>query len=303
MSGSPAVVRIPGPAWGPRFLVRAERSWPRWLYRPLLGLGTWVAVAGMPAQRRHSRDFLSLVRGRRAGWPEVWRHFLAFVDVLVLKLAIAQGRGHRCEVPPPHGAEFVALLQSGQPALFGTFHFGHSDLLGFELARFGRQVAMVRARASDLPDVELLGRGFPGVSFIWSNDPAHLLFDLKAAIEAGHSLALQCDRLGFSARNEPFRFLGARRLFPFTIYHLAVLFNRPVAFCLGIPASPATTTVHASPLFRPDPRGSREENLAAARIHFQAVLSDLETRIRQHPTLWFNFLPLNPEVPASAPSP
>jgi hypothetical protein len=33
---------------------------------------------------------------------------------------------------------------------------------------------------------------------------------IKAAIEAGESLALKCDRVEFSTRNEPFNFLGAR---------------------------------------------------------------------------------------------
>jgi len=30
------------------------------------------------------------------------------------------------------------------------------------------------------------------------------------------------------------------------------------------------------------------------------VLNQLETLVRRHPFLWFNFLPLNPEVPAHA---
>jgi predicted LPLAT superfamily acyltransferase len=57
--------------------------------------------------------------------------------------------------------------------------------------------------------------------------------------------------------------------------------------------------VFASPVFTPDPAGSREANTSAARQHFQAVLTQLETLVRQHPFLWFNFLPLNPEAPAA----
>jgi predicted LPLAT superfamily acyltransferase len=29
------------------------------------------------------------------------------------------------------------------------------------------------------------------------------------------------------------------------------------------------------------------------------VLTQLEALVRQHPYLWFNFLPLNPEAPAA----
>jgi predicted LPLAT superfamily acyltransferase len=107
---------------------------------------------------------------------------------------------------------------------------------------------------------------------------------------------LKCDRLEFSAKTEPFEFLGARRLFPFTIYHLAVLFNRPVVFCTALcRGEESVLTVFASPIFTPDPALGRDANLRTARVHFQAVLVQLEQLVRQHPTLWFNFLPLNPE--------
>ncbi|HYC71181.1 MAG TPA: hypothetical protein VEB66_08250 [Opitutaceae bacterium] len=302
MSGPASVFRTPGPRWGPGFLVRAERALPAPLFRFLLGLGTWVAVLVMDRRRDYSRAYLTTVLGRPAGWRDTWRHFVTFMDVSLLRLQVAAGRPHRCVLAADASPEFAALLRSGEPALFGTFHFGHADLIGFELTGGGRPVAMVRLRASDTPDIARATSGFAGLSFIFSNDPAQLLFELKAALERGQSLALQCDRLGFSARTEAFRFLGARREFPFTIYHLAVLFGRPVAFCLGVPEAPGVTRVHAAPVFRPAPGAGRAENLAAARVHFQAVLSQLETRVRQHPLLWFNFLPLNPEARAAQPA-
>lgn len=302
MNPAVPVYRIPGPGWGSRFLLHAQRHWPRWIYRPLLEFGTWIAVVCMTERRRHSREFLAVATGRRAGWTDVWRHFLQFVDVMLLKFSVRHGQPHTCRVELPRGAEFEALAASVEPALFGTFHFGHSDLIGFELTQFGRRVAMVRLLASDAPDIQRVARDYPGVTFIWSNDPANMLFDLKAAIDSGHSLALQCDRIGFSAKTAVFRFLGADRVFPFTIYHLAILFERPVVFCVGLPDGPSATRVHASPVFRCDPKAGRDANLAAAQRHFQSVLAELETLVRQYPLLWFNFLPLNPEAPQTRPA-
>jgi predicted LPLAT superfamily acyltransferase len=135
------------------------------------------------------------------------------------------------------------------------------------------------------------------VTFIWVNEPENLLFALKDAIAAGGSVALKCDRLEFSAKNEAFEFLGARRLFPFTIYHLALIFQRPVVLCVGLPARPGLSIVHSSPLFRPVPSAGRAVNLAQARAHFQEFLTRLEGFLRDDPLLWFNFTPLNP--PAS----
>lgn len=293
----------PGPSWGSRFLSWAERWWPRWFFRPMLMAGSWVGVAFMPRQRAHSRAYLSVVLGRPARLVEVWRHFFTFAEFLMLKLRAGRGAGVTCTLEPENAATFEALVRSDRPALFGTFHFGGSDLLGYLLSELGRRVSIIRLRVGNSNDTRLLGERFAGhVSFLWVNDPAHLIFDLKTAIEAGDSLALQCDRMEFTAKTEPFHFLGALRQFPFTIYQLGILFDRPVVFCLAVPGeAELSLRVTASPVFIPDPAAGREANTRAARQHFQAVLMQLESLVRGHPFLWFNFLPLNPVVPAATP--
>jgi predicted LPLAT superfamily acyltransferase len=294
--------RNPGPSWGYGFLLWAERYWPRWLFRPVLMAGTWVGLAFMPVQRAHSRAYLAVVFGRPARLTEVWRHFFAMADSLMLKLRAGRGVPVRCVLDPQNEAEFEAMVGSGRPALFGTFHFGGSDLLGYLLSERGRRVTILRQRFGNSADTRLLGERFgEQVSFLWINDPANLLFDVKAAIEAGESLALKCDRLEFSARTEACHFLGATRLFPFTIYNLAILFGQPVVFCTAVPVGATDELrVFASPVFTPDPAAGRAANTRAAREHFQVALTQLESLVRTHPFLWFNFLPLNPEVPAAA---
>jgi predicted LPLAT superfamily acyltransferase len=261
--------------------------------------GTWVGLVFMPVQRAHSQAYLKLVLGRPPTLVDLWRHFFAFADFLILKLRTGRGVPIPLTLAPENAAMFDALIDSGRPALFGSFHFGYSDLLGFLLSERGRPVSILRTRIGNATDTRLLSQRFGDkVSFLWINDPANLLFDLKAAIEAGASLALKCDRLEGSSRTEPFDFLGARRLFPFAIYNLALLFNLPVVFCVAVPdAGGNRMTVHASPIFTPDPAVSRAGNTEAARRHFQAALRDLEARVRAHPYLWFNFLPLNPQAP------
>jgi predicted LPLAT superfamily acyltransferase len=298
---TPVMLRNPGPSWGYGFLLWAEKWWPRWFFRPMLMIGTWVGLTFMPVQRAHSQAYLAVVLGRPPRLIEVWQHFFAFANFLMLKLRAGRGAPVRCTLEPENAATFEALVSSAQPALFGTFHFGGSDLLGYLLGERGRRVSIIRLRVGNSGDTRLLGQRFGHqVSFLWINDPANLLFDLKTAIEAGQSLALKCDRLEFSAKSEPFHFLGADRLFPFTIYHLAVLFDRPVVFCTAVPdTTKDEMRVFASPVFTPDPAAGREANLRVARVHFQAALTQLETLVRQHPLLWFNFLPLNPVASAT----
>ncbi|HTQ29929.1 MAG TPA: hypothetical protein VMI53_01850 [Opitutaceae bacterium] len=289
--------RNPGPSWGCLFLTCADVLLPAPVFDFFLGLGTWVAVAVMPAARRHSRAYLAEVLPRRPGATDVWRHFFAFAQALMVKLRFAEGRPYRC-VSGPDCAPFLDLMASGEPALFGTFHFGHSDLLGFALGRFNRRVCMIRLRMENSRDTDRLAERFGAlVSYLWINEPENLLFALKEAIDSGVSVAMKCDRPEYSAKLEPFDFLGRPRLFPFTIYHLALVFRRPVIFCVSVPHGRDESMVYSSPVFTPN-AGSRDENLDRARVHFQNFLALVETLLRRDPFLWANFTPLNPVAAA-----
>ena len=294
-------VRNPGPSWGYRFLRICDRFVPEALFRPARAFGTWIALLNMPVQRGHSRDYLRVVLGREPSHRDIFRHFFAFEEVLMLKLRVANGLPHRGVIAP--GAEDVRrFLNTNQPAFLGTFHVGQSDLIGFVFGgQENRRVSMIRQRVGNSHDTEKLGAVFgQWLSLIWVNEGENLLFALKTAISEGDSIALKCDRLEFSSKAEPFEFLGARRLFPFTIYHLALIFDRTVLMTVGVPGdNPSESIAHCAPPWRPDPALKRAQNLALAREHFQSFLRQVETVLRANPYWWFNFLPLNPEAPAA----
>src|SRR5690606_8516241 len=193
--------RNPGPSWGFRFITTCDALLPEFLFRPLRYFGTWVSVALMPAQRVHSRAYLTALLGRPPSLRQVFRHFLAFEEFLLLRLRVARGFAHRGDLAPD-ASGFRELLRTGEPALLGTFHVGHSDLTGFLLGRQERRpVYMVRQRVGNSHDVEILGAQFAEwVKFIWVNDAENLLFALKDAVNAGGSVALKCDRVDFSAK-------------------------------------------------------------------------------------------------------
>lgn len=300
MSHPPTTRRNPGPAGGYRLLRALDRVLPEALYRPLRAFGTLVAMAGMPAQRRHSRDYLAHVLGRPPTWRDVFRHFFAFEEVLMTRLRVINGRAHRT-VFAPGSEDFRAWLESGTPALLGTFHVGVTELQGCQIAmELHHPMHVVRLRVGNSHDTEKLEELFGDrLHFVWINEPAEMLFALKDAAATRGSIALQCDRPDYSARSEAFEFLGARRIFPFTIYHLAQIFQRPVLFAVGVPAGPGLAHLHAAPRYDPRPGETRAEALARARDHFQGFLRMVEDILRANPYLWFNFTPLNPEAPDS----
>jgi predicted LPLAT superfamily acyltransferase len=302
MSFAPVVqtLRNPGPSWGYNLLRRIDGLLPDALLNPLVGLGAWVAVAVLPKQRGYSRAYLSTMFGRRAHLREVWRHFFTYVQVMMIRIRTAEGSAHDC-VPRMGGEGFRELMSSNRPALLGTFHFGNSDLLGFLLGTFRRHVHMIRLRVDNSRDTQRLSSRFgPWVTFVWVNQAENLLFALKDAAQSGGSLAMMCDRIEHSSKVEAFHFLGTRRLMPFTIYHLSLVFRMPVAFCLSVPGAANQSLVHASPVFEPD-NASKEANLERARSHFQAFLHQLESLLRANPYLWFNVLPASQVFTATAP--
>ena len=292
--------RNPGPSWGYVFLRGCDRVVPEAIFKPLRAFGTWVALAFMPVQRRHSRAYLRHVLPRPPTLLDVFRHFFAFEESLMLKLRVANGRPHRTAMYP--GSEhFREFLHSGNYAFLGTFHFGRSDLMGFLLGpREQHRVFMVRQRVANSHDTEKLGALFgKWLTFIWVNEPENLLFALKEAIASGGSVAMKCDRLEFSSKTDVFDFLGEKRVFPFTIYHLALIFRLPVMLSVGAPGEPGVSVLHSSPRWSADPTLSKAENLAAGHRHFQAFLKRLEELLRENPYLWFNFTELNPPAPKS----
>ncbi len=295
-------MRNSGPNWGFAFLQNAERWVPGPIFRFLVGIGVAVAVACMPEQRRHSRDYLRAALKRQPTFVDVWRHFNSCAVLLILKLRVARGVPHRGRLDTAFAGDFEALMATGQQAFFGTFHFGQSDLLGYLLGEhFKRQVFMVRLKMGNAAETAQLGRLYgQWIKFIWVTEPENMLFALKDAVATGGSLAMQCDRVEFTSKTDYFEFLGERRLFPFTIYHLAVLFERPVIFCFGLPGARDETVLHSSATFVPDRSLGRSANLKRAHEHFQGVISHLEGLVRQCPYLWLNYLPLNPAAPLSS---
>ncbi|MBE2215376.1 MAG: hypothetical protein IAE82_15995 [Opitutaceae bacterium] len=292
--------RNPGPSGGYRLLRALDRVLPEAIFRPLRAAGTLVAMAGMAEQRRHSYDYLTVALARRPTWRDVFRHFFAFEEVLMTRLRVINGQPHQ-SVFAPGSEDLRAWLESGTPALLGTFHVGVTELQGCQIAmKLHHPMHVVRLRVGNSHDTEKLEELFGDrLHFIWINEPAEMLLALKDAAATHGSIALQCDRPGYSARSEAFEFLGARRVFPFTIYHLAQIFQRPVLFAVGVPDGPDRARLHAIPRYEPRPGEPRAEALARARVHFQGFLQMVEEILREHPYLWFNFTPLNPVAPDS----
>jgi predicted LPLAT superfamily acyltransferase len=295
--------RNPGPEGGFALIAWSLRRMPRWFNENGMRLGAWIAMQTLPWQHAASRQYLSLILGRQPTRREVWEHFYEFTRYLILRLRIAHGLVPKVCFAPGDGDDLRARIASGGAVLYGTMHLGHSDLVGFYLGHLGERVHIIRKRVGNSEDTERLAQRYANdVSFIWINDWSRLILAMNDALREGRSLAMQCDRPEYSSKREGFHFLGERRLFPFTIYHLGIMHGLPVSMSFAVPdeIDPEMTRIYMPPLFFPKPEADRRENFAAARAHFQRYLDLMEAQLRRTPFLWFNFTPINPPAPDSA---
>lgn len=295
--GAP-VDRNPGPDGSYRLIGWALRHMPGWFNRAGMDIGTSIAWATLPRQRGYSREYLRLALGHEPTVREVWTHIRTYTEYLILRLGICEGEEPKVRFAEGHGDELRACLAEGRAILYGTMHVGHSDLLGFLLGNLGGRAHMVRKKVGNSDDIDRLASRYAGsVSFIWINDWSRLILAMNDALRSGCSLAMQCDRFEYSSKRAGFDFFGRRLLFPFTIYHLAIMHGLPVALSYAVSAEgePESIVVHMAPMFRPRPgHEHREENFAAAHAHFQGFLALIEAQLRRTPYLWFNFTPMNP---------
>ncbi len=287
-------VSNPGPSWGYKIIDCFEKYLPGPLFRLALGTGTAIGMACMPAQRRASSDYWLTLKGYRPGLRQQYSHFRSFMDGLVLKL-----RAGRYQFPKlrfsdeAHRDAFERLCASDKPALFGTFHVGHSDMMGCMLRDFDRSISMVRLKVRNSMDTDTMERVFGDtVKFLWVNQPEEVLFSLKEALQNGESIAMQCDRTEFSSRTCDLQFLGKKRTFPMTIYFLSYLFQCQVVFSYTGPLKRSgEIEVYTSPVF--DPCSSRQQHLKRAKEHYQDVIDSLQNHLHRYPDLWFNFIQLD----------
>lgn len=296
-SGQALPDRNPGPESGYAWIGWSLNHLPAWFNTYGLWFGTALAAVIMPRQRKWSREYLRLALGREPCWEDIRQHFHAFGRYLLLRLAIAHGHEPRVRFAAGHGDELRAWLAGGKPALYGTVHLGNSDLVGFFLGQIGGRIHMIRKQVGNSEDTDRLARRYAShVTFIWINDWSRLILAMNDALRAGCSLAMQCDRPEYSSKLESFRFFGIERQFPFTIYYLAIMHERPVVLSYAIPDEddPEVTVVFVLPMFHPNPSAKRAANFAAARAHFQAFLETVEAQLRLSPFLWFNFTSMNP---------
>lgn len=288
-----------GSVVGMTLMVAIQRHLGRWPFRVALWpVMLWYFLTHGTA-RRASQSYLQRLYphlGQRplTRWWLSYRHFLAFGDALMDKVAAWSG-DIADECLTGAGIErFSAAIDGGRGGLILVAHHGNLDVVNALAKRHpGLELTVMmhtrNARKFNALLERVTGCPRPHVLEVSEITPATAQV-LAECIHAGGYVVIAADRLSLSeGRTQCLDFLGDRAGFPEGPFRLAALLRCPLY---------TLSCVRENDRFRIDfeaiddsrdlPRRQREPWIANA---MQRHADHLAERVRRHPLQWFNFYP------------
>jgi predicted LPLAT superfamily acyltransferase len=275
----------------------------RWLGRWAAESVLWAVVAYFVLKdgrmRRASLRYLQKVREpatKRAGWADVYRHYLAFARTSLDRFDALTDRLDSYTVHYHGDEHLIRLAGERRGAVLLGAHWGNFDMLRALGKRRGGKIHILTDRQTSQKFSEILRRFAPRMDegvVQYDTGSVDVVFQLKQAIERGEFVGLLADRTAAvsgrgSRRVSPAMFLGETALFPQTPFLFAAHLKCTVFLVLSFRRSTRAYDLSVEPFAeRIDlPEGTRSEALARYAAAFAARL---EYYCRLAPLQWFNF--------------
>lgn len=284
---------------GMRLMVATQRRLGRWPFRLLLWpVMLWYFLLHGTARRASRAYLLRLDPGlSRHPCKRLWlgyRHFLAFADALMDKVAAWSGDIADERLVGSGIARFSAAIDAGQGGLILVAHHGNLDVVNALAERHpGLDLTVMmhtrNARKFNALLERVTGRPRPPVLEVDEITPATAQC-LAERLDAGGYVVIAADRLPLSGeRSRRLDFLGAPALFPEGPFRLAALLRCPL-YTLACVREDGAFRIDFEPFddTRDLRRRERERWIAEA---MQRHADRLAQRVRDHPLQWFNFYP------------
>ena len=283
-----------------RAMLAAIRLLPRVVLVPVVRLvSLYFMLTGREA-RAASRDYLERYAracpddGIGPGLATSYRHFSAFGDAILDRLAAWSGKLRTGDVDFENQAEYQRLVDSGRGALLLGSHLGNIEMCRAlcSLDRIVRVNALAHTRHAGKIN-RLLDEAGAADFRLWqvSDLDAAMAMELRERVSRGEWVVVAADRQPLhGARTVPARLLGQPAAFPIGPYVLASLLGCPVylMFCLRIGGRNRFIVEPFAERVAWRSRADRElqiEQLA------QRYASRVEYHLRMAPLQWFNFYP------------
>jgi len=250
-------------------------------------------------QRRASRQYLSVILGKRVGWTRILKHFHCFAATILDRVFLLAGRHGEFDVRL-HGEKAIREhLASGHGFLLLGSHLGSFEILrtlAIEQEQIRLRVLMKLEQNRAV--TELLDALNPAVarSVIPLGTPQTLLA-VKESLDGGYAVGLLGDRCHKGEPSVTCRFLGGRVHFPTGPLALAAISGVPVFLVFGLYRGGSRYDLYFEEFAQSVPKdAARQGELLNTWI--QCYADRLEHYTRLAPYNWFNFFDLWDKVDA-----
>lgn len=277
-----------GNAWMHKWLIRMLRH----IDVRILYLFVAIFVIPVCLVLNPSRGIAYRYFRRRIGYGRLksaWKTFVnhcLFGQVVVDKFAMYAGKQFDVEIENYN--EFTTRASRKEEGFVQlSAHIGSYEIAGYTLAVEGKSFnALVFAgeKASVMQNRDKMFAGTNIKMIAIQQDMSHL-FEIDKALTDGGIVSMPADRINGSQKCIEHVFLGAKAKFPLGPFSVATMRGLDVLAVNVMKDSLLGYKIYVTPLAY-DKEASRQEQI---RQLSSAYVAELEKRVRQYPTQWYNY--------------
>ena len=220
----------------------------------------------------------------KSAWKTYVNHCL-FGQVVVDKFAMYAGKKFKVEIEGYENFARLAAKKEGFVQL--SAHIGNYEIAGYTLVCENKRInALVYAgeKESVMRNRDKMFADTNISMIAISPDMSHL-FEIDKALEEGEIVSMPADRISGSPKFIEHDFLGAKAKFPLGPFSVATMRSLDALAINVMKTSLASYKIYVTPLPY-DKTTSRQEQIKQLS---GAYVAELEKRVRQYPTQWYNY--------------
>jgi predicted LPLAT superfamily acyltransferase len=276
-----------GNEWMHKWLIRILRYIDvRFLYLFVAVLIIPVCLVLNPSRSIAYRYFRQRIGyGRlKSAWKTYVNHCL-FGQVVIDKFAMYAGKKFHIEIE--NYDAYLHLTKQKEGFLQLSAHIGNYEIAGYTLTCQDKRInALVYAgeKASVMRNRDRMFADTNTRMIAISPDMSHL-FEIDEALSDGEIVSMPADRSSGSSKYIEHEFLGAKARFPLGPFSVATMHGYDVLAINVMKASLRSYKIYVTPLPY-DKAATRQEQIRQLSM---AYANELEKRVRQYPTQWYNY--------------
>lgn len=220
----------------------------------------------------------------KSTWKTYVNHCL-FAQVVIDKFAMYAGRKFDIEIE--NYDMFLDLAAQREGFVQLSAHIGNYEIAGYTLVVENKRFNALVFAGEKASVMENRDKMFAGtnISMITTKPDMSHLFEIDSALAEGEIVSMPADRINGSPKYIEHDFLGAKAKFPLGPFSVATMRGLDVLAVNVMKTSPKGYKIYVAPL-RYDKSATRQEQI---RQLSEAYVAELEKRVRQYPTQWYNY--------------